>query len=77
MIDFFEVVKVLEITENIYPKIKNLSELGFLIFIGNLIDQWASDNGKDSEETCKILDRLATVQKDVHAKLGMAIPTEK
>lgn len=75
MTEIFEIVTALEIMEESYPKIRTLSEPGFLMFLGNLIDQWGADHSMNSFETCAMLKDLSVVQKAIHDSLGSAIPT--
>lgn len=57
-----------------YDKIKSMSPEGFLIFLGMVTDQFGSDHGLSSEETCQMLESLVVVQKEVHVELGSARP---
>lgn len=75
MMDFIEIATALEIMEDSYHKIRTLSQTGFLMFLGNLIDQFGADHNMTSSETCEMLDQLLLVQKEIHAIHGMATPT--
>lgn len=57
-----------------YAEIKSFSKDGFLMFLGNLVDQYGADNNMNSEETCEMLETLSTIQKEIHAELGSAVP---
>ena len=56
--------------ENVYGKIKDFSQVGFLTFLGMLTDQYGADNGLSSKETTYLIDVLAQTQKEVHNTLG-------
>lgn len=78
MLDFKMMSEIIK-AENLmysdfYAEIKSFSKDGFLMFLGNLIDQYGADNNMSSEETCEILETLSTIQKEVHAELGSAVP---
>ena len=75
MQEMIEILICMEITEESLPKINKLSQEGFMMLIGSLVDQYGADHGLSSENTCQMLDKLAIIQKQVHAELGMANPT--
>ena len=75
MMDFFEIATAMQIMEESYPRVRTLSEPGFLMFVGNLIDQWGIDHDMTSSETCEMLNQLSAVQRAVHDTLGSATPS--
>jgi len=74
MMDLFEIATAMQIMEESYSKVRALSEPGFLMFLGNLIDQWGVDHDMTSRETCEMLDQLSIIQRAVHDSLGSATP---
>lgn len=58
-----------------YSELKEFSREEFLMFVGNLVDQYGADNGMNSNETCKMLEDLSKIQKEVHDVLGCSSPT--
>ena len=67
-----EIIKCMEVMEESYGTLKTLSKMGFMTFLGNLIDQYGADHNMTSQETCSMLEDLSMVQKQVHENLGMA-----
>jgi len=70
-----DLILCVDIMDESYDKIKGLSREGFLIFVGNLIDQYGADHGLNSEQTCEMLTRLSEVQKITHSEIGPARPS--
>lgn len=54
------------IAESIYQAVKNLDDVQISIILGPVIDKWASNHNKSPEETFRILEQLAEVQKLVY-----------
>lgn len=57
-----------------YSELKEFSREEFLMFVGNLVDQYGADHGMNSNETCKMLEDLSKIQKEVHDVLGCSSP---
>ena len=75
MKELLEINECLEIMEQSYERIRGLSLLGFMMFLGLIVDQYGADHGLTSEMTCSYLEQLAEAQKMVHSDLGMMDPT--
>lgn len=60
-----------KVLAEIYPKMKNLDRIIFMMAISTLVDQWCADHDMTSNETLGLMDEMYETQKGVHISCGM------
>ena len=58
MKELLEINECLEIMEQSYERIRGLSLLGFMMFLGLLVDKYGADHGVTSEMTCSYMEHV-------------------
>ena len=67
---------VAPVGEAVYEAEKDLNDSQFFTVLGAVVDGWAARHNKSQKETFEIMENLARIQKEVHAKIGPATERE-